>query len=233
MAKKTEEISGSLLARIVRGDFRESGRLPRELDLGEEYGVARHTVRAARDILAGHGVVKVTHGVPGAAITPADEWDLFSADLLESLFGSESGRELLGEALETRQLIDPPAAGMAAERATGADLEALRDAMAAVRAASDPTAPKLPGMRAASTPETDFHRAVLHAAHNRFVARALLPLELVLATAARGRGAEAAADQEAILAAIERRDPAKARAAMRRRLQHLAGALGDAAGATG
>jgi DNA-binding FadR family transcriptional regulator len=221
---KTELIFGSLLTRILRGDFAD-GRLPREIDLAAEYGVARHTARTAVQALTRHGVVSVTHGVAGATIGTPDGWDLFNVELLAPMLAGTAGAALLAEALEIRLLVDPLAAGLAAERASEADLAVLREALAALRSAADATVPQLPGMGTQATPETEFHRAVLRAAGNRFVARAMLPLELVLAASSTGRGATATQAQERIFAAIEAKDAGGAEQAMRDRLEALAGGL--------
>jgi DNA-binding FadR family transcriptional regulator len=74
----------------------------------------------------------------------------------------------------------------------------------------------------------DLHGHVLRAAGNRFVRRAIAPLDAVMHVAAvkRRDRARVAADCEQLVEAIAVRDPEAARAAMRQRLGHLQELLG-------
>jgi GntR family transcriptional regulator, galactonate operon transcriptional repressor len=206
--QKPEFIRDALLDGILRGEFgAEDAVLPREQDLAPAFDVARPTLRAGIQALQALGVVAVTHGRPGARVRPMVEWHLLDRELLETVLDSPLGRELLGEALEWRRLVVPEAAGLAAERATKDDLARLEAALDALRSARRPAVGTRPG------PALEFHRALVEAAHNRFLARATLPLETALADRLRRRrGGEGEA---AVVTAIRERDPAAAREAAR------------------
>ena len=55
-------VAGAIAGRIERGEFPPGGRLPRELALAEEYGVAYHTVRRAMQVLRERGLVETLWG---------------------------------------------------------------------------------------------------------------------------------------------------------------------------
>jgi DNA-binding GntR family transcriptional regulator len=69
-----DALAGSLRARIVEGEL-EAGRRLRERELTEEYGVARHSVRAALRALAADGLVKIEPN-RGASVALLDEAEL-------------------------------------------------------------------------------------------------------------------------------------------------------------
>jgi GntR family transcriptional repressor for pyruvate dehydrogenase complex len=215
--KLHHEVMGDLLARITSGELAPGDKLPREVDVARRYDVSRNVARECNQALEQRGVVRVRHGV-GALVTPMDEWDLFDLELLSALLAGPSGRALLAEALECRTLLEPEAAALAAKRRSEADVEALRAALAELgREPADGTAPALA-----------LHAAVLRAAGNRFIRRAVAPLDAVMHVAAvepRDRR-RVAADGKRLVEAIAAGDADDARAAMRRRLQHLRTLLG-------
>jgi DNA-binding FadR family transcriptional regulator len=210
MTQKPDVIRAEVLAAILRGDYEE--RIPREEDLAEAFDVSRGTARAAVHHLQAHDIVAVTHGRPGAAVRSPREWSLFDASLLETVLDGPGAREALAETLECRLLVAPEAAALAADRATAAELDEIADRLDRVRSAGKAARP---GSR--PSPELEFHRAVVEASHNRFLARVAVALETALA----GRlkpPADAVAHQERILDALTARDAAEAREAMRARL---------------
>lgn len=59
---KYEQLADHLAARISAGQFRPGQRLPPELELAAEYGVAYHTVRNAMKVLRERGLIVTLHG---------------------------------------------------------------------------------------------------------------------------------------------------------------------------
>jgi DNA-binding FadR family transcriptional regulator len=214
MTQKPDVIRAELLAAILSGGYED--RIPREEDLAEAFGVSRGTARSAVHHLQAHDIVTVTHGRPGAAVRPPREWSLFDASLLATVLDGPNGKEMLAEVLECRLLVVPEAAALAAQRATADELDALADRFERVRSAG-----KVARIGSRPSPELEFHRAVVEASHNRFLARVAVTLETALA----GRlkpPADAVAHQQRILDAVTARDPDEAREAMRARLLALA-----------
>ncbi|NJM33742.1 MAG: FadR family transcriptional regulator [Rhodomicrobium sp.] len=117
------------LLRIIRSGEWSSGRLPPERVLAERFSVARNTLRRALDALETDGYL-IRHVGRGTFIRArrngAGEDALFRVS-------EASPRDLL----ETRLIIEPHAAALAATRASRADLDAIADALAQSLAARE------------------------------------------------------------------------------------------------
>lgn len=118
----------ALIADIVTGARKEGDMLPREVDLAQQFdvsrGVARETIRALEE----RGLVTVKHG-RGATVNEAGLWNVFDPDVLGVLLAGKDSDRILAEYLECRRILEVEAAGLAAERATEEDLDALRAAL--------------------------------------------------------------------------------------------------------
>jgi GntR family transcriptional repressor for pyruvate dehydrogenase complex len=138
---------------------------------------------------------------------------------------------ILGEYLESRRILEVEAAGLAAERATAAEVERLTSAfdgmLAAARRAQDNRAAEPLYEKA----DVDFHRAIIRAAGNRALARMAEPIHRALtatfAALARPqtRFERGLPEHARILAAIVEGDPDAAREAMRAHLLTVEGHL--------
>jgi DNA-binding FadR family transcriptional regulator len=212
MTQKPEVVRAELLAAILSGGYAD--RIPREEDLADAFGVSRGTARSAVQHLQAHDIVAVTHGRPGAAVRPPREWSLFDPSLLETVLDARNGKAVLAEVLECRLLVAPAAAALAAERATAAELDDL-----AARLERAAEAPARIGIR--TSPELDFHRGVIEASHNRFLARVAISLETALAARLKPP-ADLRDRQRRILDALTAHDPDAARDAMRAHLDAFA-----------
>ena len=65
-----DEIAASILEAISRGDLQAGDRLPTEMDLSDQFGVARTVVREAISLLKFDGVITARQGV-GAFVSEA------------------------------------------------------------------------------------------------------------------------------------------------------------------
>ncbi|MFN3362626.1 MAG: phosphonate metabolism transcriptional regulator PhnF [Allorhizobium sp.] len=68
------QISDRIRANILAGLYDKTGMVPAETALAEEFGVNRHTVRAALAALAQEGIVRAAQG-RGTMITQRDKFD--------------------------------------------------------------------------------------------------------------------------------------------------------------
>ena len=138
-----------LMDRILSGEWELGEKLPGETTLAPQLGVGRSTVREAIRQLAGRGVLTSRQGagVFVTALEAPEDWD---AVLL---------RAGIVSVLEARVAIEVEAAALAAERRTPADLRAIRRALAR-RAESRSDIERHVDV------DTEFHRAVVAAAHN-------------------------------------------------------------------
>jgi len=138
-----------LLERVRAGEWTLGERLPGETTLAAQLGVGRSTIREAIRELAGRGMLDPRQGagVFVVALDVTEDWDAVVR------------RASIVSVLEARIAIEAEAAALAAERRTGADLRALRRALAE-RAAE--------GRAVDAHVDADMalHRAIVVAAHN-------------------------------------------------------------------
>ena len=230
MSRLHTQLMQVLIADIASGRLAPGAQLPREADLAQTFGVSRGTARECVRGLEERGLIAVKHG-RGATVLGDTEWDMFSPDVLAALLDGARGAALLGEYLECRRVLEISAAGLAAERATAADLAALSDALGRMTA----TAERAPGNPAAEDlyhrADIAFHRAVIAATGNRSLGRMTEPIHRALATARRPlarpelRLERSLPEHRRILSAIAAGDPGEARAAMAEHLATIEGYL--------
>jgi DNA-binding FadR family transcriptional regulator len=220
MSRLHRTLLRALVADIASGALPEGARLPRELELAESFGVSRGVARECLRSLEERGLVKVKHG-SGATVQPASEWDMLNPDVIAAVLGGEQGARLLGDYLECRRLLEIEAAGLAAQRATQADLVALAEALERMTAAAVQTAGGPSAEDRFHDADVAFHRAVIHATGNHALGRMTEPVHRALAAARRPlarpehRLERSLPEHRGILAAIADRDPEAAREAMR------------------
>jgi DNA-binding FadR family transcriptional regulator len=230
MSRLHEHLMRVLIADIASGRVGPGEPLPREADLAGQFGVSRGVARECLRGLEERGLVRVKHG-RGATVNADDRWDVFDPDVLGALLHSDHGAAILREYLECRRILEIEAVGLAAERATEADLAALADALArmttsAERARGNPAAEDL-----YHEADIAFHRALIAATGNRALGNMTEPIHRALTAARRplarpgARMERGLPEHRRILTAIADRDPAAARAAMRDHLVTVEGYL--------
>lgn len=112
-----QQVADQLRDRILDGSLGSGDRLPTELDLAEIFGVSRSTVREALRVLASRDLIYTTRGTTGGTFVSRVQFDKVS-DYLETSLGLMSGTEdiTLANLLEAREVLEVPAAGLAALR---------------------------------------------------------------------------------------------------------------------
>src|SRR6476620_11614265 len=118
---------------IVRGEL-EPGELMPDDAIVAEPSVSRTVVREAIKVLAAKGLVE-SRPKTGTRVRPRSDWNLIDPDVLAWQLKAGPTREFLEDALELRRMIEPGAARLAAARATDEEIEALEQALAAMREA--------------------------------------------------------------------------------------------------
>lgn len=227
VAPAYQQVAEQLRELILGGSLKPGDRLPSETRLTEMFGVSRSTVREALRALASRDLVVTTRGQSGGTFVARTESGRVS-DYLEASIGLMSGDGLsVTEIIEARELLEIPAAGLAAGRRTEEQVTRLREAVES----------EGPGGRPGTfTEHRHFHALVLEAAGNRLLAMVAQPIYGVL----QGRltrpdlGAgvwdEVEGDHERIADRIIAGDPPGAEAAMREHLERLRGVYRDEAG---
>jgi len=197
------------LAELLRRDLSDQETwLPPERDLALQLRVSRSVVREATKRLESQGLVEIQHGI---GIRGVDRLHRPLNDSLSLLIPDEADR--LKSLIEARLSIEPDAAAFAAERATEAQLNALRRVQLQLEAAPDNAA--------AVEADSAFHHSIAEASGNliyRLVLDSLAELGKASRLRSIGRvGKQPAVEQHAsILAAIQTRNAESARALMRK-----------------
>jgi DNA-binding FadR family transcriptional regulator len=134
--KLYHEVVDRLLMRIRAGDFPPGAWLPSERELMQTYGVGRPAVREALQSLERKGMLTIVHGEGARMLTLSAESIIgqFSDTALHLLSNSQ---ELLDNLQDARLMFESALARHAAEHATRADIETLREALEAHRASID------------------------------------------------------------------------------------------------
>jgi DNA-binding FadR family transcriptional regulator len=218
-------LADDLREQITSGQLRPGERLPTEPEMCVRSGVSRSTVREALRLLASQHLIVTTRGVTGGSYVAKPD----AATLAESL---SRGVNLMvtatpvgiAELLEVRDLVEVPAAGLAARRHTDADLVALGKTL--FDPVRDDTPVKLAAQRA-------FHEALAAATGNpvyELLARPLYAVANASDIAERAplrlwRAIDT--DHRAIMRAVMAGDPVAAERAARVHLSNLRASLLD------
>ncbi len=130
--KTAELVAAQLRRQIVRGELQEGDALPPEATLMERFGVSRPTLREAFRVLESESLISIRRGSRGGARVqvPKGEVAARHAGLLLQVRGTT-----LGDVYRARMIVEPPAAGMLAERKSRAANAALAKALAEEEAA--------------------------------------------------------------------------------------------------
>lgn len=204
-----EEVS-SRLAHELRHKNSEEW-LPPERALAEQLGVSRTVVREATKRLELQGLVEVLHGV---GIRRSKNLHKPLNGSLKLLIPDDAGR--LKQSLEVRLALEPEVAGLAATRATAAQVRELRKVHERLEQARE--------LPVAVEADIDFHRALARATGNEIFALLFdtlsdLGRDSRMATISYAGVQRAISHHTAILVAVEKRDAPAATAAMRHHIQ--------------
>lgn len=115
-----EIVADTIRHLIAIGGLRPGDRLPVERELATTLGAARITVRRAIKELGAAGLVATRRGRTGGTFVLGASGESDAAAESLAYF-----RATIDHAFEFRRMIEPPAAGLAAQRATQTDREAL------------------------------------------------------------------------------------------------------------
>jgi DNA-binding FadR family transcriptional regulator len=215
-----------LSALLESPDYPQNSRLPPERDLSLQLGESRSALREALEVLEARGKIW-RHVGQGTFVgnRPAPE---------PAALNLVTAQTSPSEVLETRLLVEPLLARMAALRATEAEVEAMKRLLEKSEAARDAKTWELWDGR--------LHRAVAEAAHNGLLLSIFDGVNAMRRQAKWGALRQAAltparhaaycAHHRAYVAAIAARDPAKAETVMRKHIEAVRdGLLGVASAA--
>lgn len=147
---------------IVTGQLKVGDRLPAERDLAQMLGVSRGAVREAFRALEAQGALRMSVGTGPDAGTTVAATPSSALNRLLRLHVALANFPIQ-HVVDARVMLERESARHAAERATPADLEEMRELLAAM---DDPDCDR----ERFNELDTDFHVAIAEAGGNRLVA---------------------------------------------------------------
>ena len=155
----TQSIVQDLGVAIVTGKYYDVP-FPKEIELSEKYGAARTVTREAVKMLTSKGLLSARPR-QGTRVEREDHWNLLDPDVLRWLLERNFSLELLIEFTQIRLSVEPGAAALAAQVASGEERAAIAHAIARMIAAEQ-------GEDDPLNADIAFHVSVLQASGNRF-----------------------------------------------------------------
>jgi GntR family transcriptional regulator, transcriptional repressor for pyruvate dehydrogenase complex len=218
----SEQVASLIQHHIQRNGLGPDDFLGREEDLAAQFGVSRPTLREALKLLASGNLIRANKGPGGGIFVARTAEQGISRSVSDSIaMMLETGAVTLEQLLDARLMLEVPLAGHAAHRADAALVGRLRAAVAR-EAAADPD-----DLDALAAADGEVHRTIAAGAGNA-IAEALIGwvyevLQPSLAATLHGAIVPSAIveQHEALLAAMEKGDPARAERAMKDHLLYL------------
>jgi GntR family transcriptional regulator, transcriptional repressor for pyruvate dehydrogenase complex len=217
----SEQVAVQIQHHIQREGLGPDDFLGREEDLAAEFGVSRPTLREALKLLASGNLIRANKGPGGGIFVARTATDGISRSLSDSIaMMLETGAVTIEELLDARLMLEVPLAGHAAHRTNAALVSRLRAAVEAEAADAD-------DLETLAAADSEVHRTIAAAAGNG-IAEALIGwvfevLQPSLVATLHGAILPSAVVEQhrALLAAMEKGDPARAERAMKDHLLYL------------
>ncbi len=151
-------IAHDIAVGIIGGTYPPGSFLPTEDEFSQKLAVSRTAYREAIRILCAKGLVESRPKL-GTRITERSKWNLIDPDVLAWHFEIEPTQAYLDQLFELRLMLEPKAAGLAAERRSDSDITRMREALERMERLTLNCAE---GQQA----DLDFHHAIMVAAGN-------------------------------------------------------------------
>jgi GntR family transcriptional regulator, transcriptional repressor for pyruvate dehydrogenase complex len=211
-----EQIVRQIQDSITSGELKEGDQLPAERELAHQFGVSRTAVREAVKTLREKGLVEAYPG-RGTFITNGTARSI--QQTLDRMIRSGPAEGTVHLA-EVREILEPEIAALAAQRVDEEMLSAMREAISVMEAARQDSEAFIEG-------DLDFHLALAEAAANPLILSlidsivGLLREQRMRIYFIEGGPERGQYHHKRILDAIEHRDSAGAREAMRAHLRQV------------
>jgi DNA-binding FadR family transcriptional regulator len=163
-----EEIVTRLVSLILDEGLKPGDRLPSVRELVEQFSVGRSSLREAIRVLNAIGVIDVSVG-EGMSVGQGDLSLIARPLTLGLLMGERSRNDLI----ETRRMLEVQMAGLAAERATDAEIASIARHLETMRESQD-------DHERYSAADLEFHLAIARASHNQLLYNLLYTLRHIL-----------------------------------------------------
>ncbi len=156
------QVARELGRRVVSGTYAPGDLVEDEGALAERYQVSRSVIRDAVKILVGKGLLEVRRGI-GTRVRSRANWGLLDDDVLAWYQSAPPNGEILRQLMDIRLVFEPKAARWAAERAS-------EEERAYIGAAIERMEAEKGSAEDFVIADALFHRSILRAAHNEFLA---------------------------------------------------------------
>jgi DNA-binding FadR family transcriptional regulator len=221
----SEKVAGTIGRRIVSGEYKPGETLPTEPKVQAEFGVSRTAVREAIRLLSAKGLTASRPKV-GTRVRPTVDWNMFDPDILRWQVDGNPSDDFIDALFEMREIIEPSAAALAAERADADEIQALGAAMGGIESEAR-------GGPEQIAADVDFHLAILRASRNPMLSSvgAVIRSALTISFTIGWRtvmAEDAVLQHRAVYDAIKARDSDGAFFAMRKLLRNSKGNVFDA-----
>ena len=204
---------------VAEGRMSPGDKLPNEMELSQELGVSRATLREAIQALTMQGVLEVCRGRGTFVSQRMGEVEDFGFGTLDGVKGE------LGDLFELRAIFEPQVAALACARASREELTEIlalgAEVEDCIRCSRDRT-----------QADRDFHAAIVRATHNEFMMR-LLPIigqavETAIVSGEHGDklAQDTLSDHALIMEFFQKRDPVGAEHAMAIHMRHAMDEMG-------
>jgi GntR family transcriptional regulator, transcriptional repressor for pyruvate dehydrogenase complex len=203
------------IERLILKKLKPGDKLPSERELAETLAVSRSSIRDAIRSLELAGMVEPRQGA-GTIVREVSASSLANP-LVNAL---KRKKELMGELLDFRKILEPPLAARAATHASPDEISEMEDIL-------ERQAEKMRQGESTITEDSEFHYGVALASGNSVVLKVLdILMDLLRETRERslqveGRAQKSLAGHRRILSAIKRHDAEAAKAAMRRHIEDV------------
>lgn len=144
---------------LISRKLKPGDQLPTELELTQQLGVGRNSIREAINTLSYLGVVKIKRGI-GTFISESMQASVVNPLILDLIFEQRTSVEII----ELRLLIETAVAEMVIQKASDEDIQKLDDANNQLRTAA---AGKLPRSQDLRDLDINFHETLLQLTKNR------------------------------------------------------------------
>ncbi len=151
--------------RIVAGEWAVGTTIPTEAELSRAFGLSRPSLREAIKVLCGKGLLTAVPRV-GTIVRPKQDWNRLDPDVLAWQAQGGLDERMVRDLFELRGIFEPPAAALAALKATPETRRALLEDVMLLGSAD-----KAQSIAA----DIRFHRNMLEATGNQFLA-AMFPV---------------------------------------------------------
>lgn len=157
----SEQIAEKIGIAILTGEYAPGEILPEEPQLCVKFGVSRTVVREAVRMLVSKAMLEVRPRT-GTRVLDPESWQLLDRQVLHWQQSIPIDGSNLRQLNELRQIAEPSAARLAAERRTDEDVSAITAALTTMEMVTDKPSEYV-------IADARFHVAVLRAAKNRYL----------------------------------------------------------------